>query len=242
MQTAVPPLPTKAGRDKAPSVTAWTLAGVTLALSLTSFLGAGILLLPWPAAAIILTIGIIVVKRRGKAQGISLIIAAVLIVPFSYLAQLVSLAVYGTSAMKEQEWQETQMLDNLRAIGKAKAAWIAETEARNAAPVTLADLTSYLGGKEIISVVSERYDPQPVGKNPTATLPRDKHLWDYPNNGAAYTILGLEQILLNRSRDPINITVGQMLHPSKNWLPLFWKTSPPVSPSVSRPPTSAPEE
>jgi hypothetical protein len=242
MQTVVPPLPTKAGRDKALSITGWTLAGATLALSLTSFLGAGILLLPWPVAAVILTIGIIVVKHRGKAQGISLILAAVLIVPCSYLAQLVSLAVYGTSAMKEQEWQETQMLDNLRAIGKAKAAWIAETEAKDAAVVTLADLTSYLGGKELISVVSERYDPQPVGKDPTATLPRDKHLWDYPNNGAAYTAVGLEQILLNRTRDPINIITGQMLHPSKNWLPLFWKTSPPVAPSVSPAPRSTPEE
>jgi hypothetical protein len=242
MQTTVPPLPAASGGGRGLSIVGWTLVGVTLALSLTSFLSYAIWLLPIPVAAAILTIGIIVVKRGGKAQGISLIIAAVSIIPLSFLAQYVSLAVYGTSAMKEQEWQETRMLENLRAIERAKREWITATDAKQAAPVTMASLTSYLGDKEIIPVVGERYDPRPVGKDPTATLPEGKHLWDYPTGGAAYTAVGLEQILSQRSYDPSNMAVGQFLHPSERWLPLFWKTSPLPAVTASPTPTSSPEE
>ena len=242
MQPTPPALPTAAGGGRGLSIVGWTLAGVTLALALTSFLGFAIWLLPIPVAAAILTIGIIVTKRRGKAHGISLIIAAVLIIPLSFLAQSVSLAVYGTSAMREQEWQETQMLENLRRIDKAKGAWVAETEAAKAAPVTMANLTSYLGGEKIISVVGERYDPRPVDLDPTATLPEGKHLWDYPTGGAAYTAAGLEKILTQRSYDPINMATGQFLHPSDRWLPLFWKTSPLPTVTASPTPASTPEE
>ena len=242
MQTTVPPLAAASGDGRALSTVGWILLGLTLALSLTSFLGFGIWLLSFPVAVAILTIGIIVVKRRGKAPGISLIVAAVLIIPLSFLAQFVSLAVYGTSAMREQEWQETQMLENLRTIGRAKDAWVAETESKKAAPVTMANLTSYLGGKEIIPVVGERYDPRPVGNDPTATLPEGKHLWDYPTGGAAYTAAGLEQILSQRSYDPFNMAPGQFLHPSGRWLPLFWKTSPRPTVAASPTPTISPEE
>jgi hypothetical protein len=242
METNVVDPPAAAGGGRTLSIFGWTLVGVTLALSLTSFLGFGIWLLPFPVAIAILTMGIIVLKRRGKVPGISLIVAAVSIIPLSFLAQFVSLAVYGTSAMREQEWQETRMLENLRTIGRAKDAWVTETEAKKAAPVTMANLTSYLGGKEIIPVVGERYDPRPVGKDPTATLPEGKHLWDYPTGGAAYTVIGLEQILSQRSYDPFNMAPGQFLHPSGRWLPLFWKTSPLPVVTTSPTPTTSPEE
>jgi hypothetical protein len=78
----------------------------------------------------------------------------------------------------------------------------------------MADLTSYLGGKEIKSVVGERYDPKPVGDASTATLPKEKHLWDYPLGGAAYTISGLEQILVSQASNPIDLVTGEALHPS----------------------------
>ncbi len=239
MQSDAPPIPAAAGRGRTLLIVGWTLAGVTLALSLTSFLSYAIWLLPIPVAAVILALGIIVAKRR-KTQGMWLIIAAVAIIPLSFLAQFVSLAVYGTSAMREQEWQETQMLKNLRAIAAAKDAWVAETEAKKGAAVTMANLTSYLGGKEIIPIVGERYDPRPVGRDPTATLPERKHLWDYPTGGAAYTATGLEQILSQRSYDPFNMASGQFLHPSDQWLPLFWKTSP--LPAVTASPTPTSEE
>jgi hypothetical protein len=144
--------------------------------------------------------------------------------------------------MMEQEWQETEVLQNLRALATAKAAWVRETEAKNAAPVMMANLTSYLGGKEIMPVVDERYDPRPVGTEPTAILPEGKHFWDYPTGGGAYTALGLEQILSERSHNLVNMAVGQFLHPSEKWLPLFWKTSPVVVPAVSPAPAVAPDE
>jgi hypothetical protein len=242
MQSDVAQQPAPASGGGMLGIVSWISLGVTLALSFTSFLGFGIWLLPFPVAAATLVMGIIALKRHGKSRGISLIVAAALIIPLSFVAQIVSLAVYGTSAMKEQEWQETQMLENLRTIDRAKGAWGSETGARKAAPVTLADLTSYLGGKKIIPVVGERYDPRPVGTDPTATLPDGKHLWDYPTGGAAYTAAGLEQILSQRSYDPINMASGQFLHPSDRWLPGFWKTapSPAAAATVSPPPT--PEE
>ncbi|MEY2508285.1 MAG: hypothetical protein QOH01_2614 [Verrucomicrobiota bacterium] len=215
----------------------WTLAAATLALSLTGFLGFGIWLLPWPVAVVILVLAL---KRGIKGRGIALLITAILLVPLSYVAQFGSLAVYGTSAMMEQEWQETQVLQNLRAIATAKAAWVRETETKNGAPVTMANLTSYLGGKEIMPVVDERYDPRSVGTEPTATLPEGKHFWDYPTGGGAYTAVGLEQILSQRSHNPVNMAVGQFLHPSEKWLPLFWKSSP--VPGVSPAPTIVPDE
>ena len=226
MQPTPPALPAAAGGGRALSIVGWTLVGVTLALSLTSFLGFAIWLLPIPVAAALLTIGIIVAKRRGKAHGISLIIAAVLIIPLSFLAQLMSLAVYGTSAMKEQEWQETQMLENLRRIDRAKGAWVAKTEAAKAAPVTMPDLTSYLGGGEIIPVVGERYDPRPVGRDPTATLPNGKHLWDYPTGGAAYTSPAWNRFSRSVHTTPSTWPADNFSILRIGGSRLFWKTSP----------------
>src|SRR4051812_11789323 len=48
----------------------WMLAAVTLALSLTGFLGFGIWLLPWPVAIAILVLAL---KRGVKGQGIALL-------------------------------------------------------------------------------------------------------------------------------------------------------------------------
>lgn len=219
MQPDVGLRPAASSGGKAFTIVSWILLGLTLAISFTAVLSYGIWLLPWPVAVATLVMGIIVRKRGRKGEGTSLIVAALLIVPVSFLAQFASLAALGAAAMKEQQAQETQMLENLRTIDRAKGQWIAETEAKKAAPVTLADLTSYLGGKEVIPVVGEYYDPRPVGQEPTATLPADKHLWDYPTKGATYTALGLEQILANGSSNIINLATGEFLHPSGRWFP-----------------------
>jgi hypothetical protein len=43
----------------------------------------------------------------------------------------------------------------------------------------MANLTQYLGGKEIKAVVGETYDPQSIGQAPTAALPAGKSLGDH---------------------------------------------------------------
>ena len=133
--------------------------------------------------------------------------------------------------MKEQQSQETQMLENLRTIERAKEHWVSEASVKRAVPVTMANLTSYLGSNEVKPVVGERYDPRPVGEEPTATLPEGKHLWDYPTGAAAYTAKGLEQILANSTSNPVNLATGEFLHPSGRWLPGFWKAVPRRAPT-----------
>jgi hypothetical protein len=220
------------------SMVSWILLGVTLAISFTSFLGFGIWLLPWPVAVALIIMGVFVRARGGTAQGISLIVAAILIVPLSFCAQFVSLAVYGFSDMKEEQRQEIHMLENLRAIDRAKGQWVAQTNAKKAAPVTMANLTSYLDGKEVKPVVGERYDPRPVGQAPTAKLPEGKHLWSYPIAGATYTALGLEQSLASRTSNISNLVAGEFLHPSGRWFPDFWTSTPSLTVVPASSPTA----
>ena len=243
MEEDVVKRPAAARGYKRLALVSWILLGVTLAISFTPFLLYGILfLLPFPVALATFIMGIIVYTRGGKTQGISLIFAAILIVPFSFGAQFVSLAVYGFSAMKEEQRQEIQMLENLRTIDRAKGQWVAQTNAKKAAPVTMANLTSYLGGKEVKPVVGERYDPRPVGQAPTATLPEGKSLWSY-QPGVVFTALGLEPILANSTSDPINLATGEFLHPSGRWFPDFWTSTPSLTvvPASSPAATTSPK-
>ena len=80
--------------------------------------------------------------------------------------------------------QETQILENLRQIDAAKTRWVSETKASSGAPVTMASLTSQLGGKEIKSAIDETYDPMPVGQPPTATIPTNKTLGPFSGGDA----------------------------------------------------------
>src|SRR4029077_2581301 len=66
------------------------------------------------------------------------------------------------------------------------------------APVTMASLTSQLGGKEVKPIVDETYDPSPVGQPPTATLPANKTLGPF-SAGEALTAESLEKALANNS-------------------------------------------
>jgi hypothetical protein len=235
MQGDVPHSAEKPRIGKTLLIISWTAIGVALALS--PFLaGTGeimplvVLIIPWPIAVGTFILGLVVAIRGRRSQGVWLIIGATLTVPLCLTAQCGTLLALGSAALNEQRWQETRMLENLRTIDHAKGQWIAETNAPEAASVTMADLTSYLGGKEMTPVVRERYDPKPVGDAPTATLPKEKHLWDYPLGGAAYTIAGLEQILANQvAPNPIDLVTGEMLHPSGRTI-LDWLKAKEIAP------------
>jgi hypothetical protein len=218
----------------------WILLGITLTLSCTGLLGFGIWILPLPIAVATLVMGIIL-RTRGNTQGISLIIAAILIVPLSFAAQFVLLAALGASSMQEERWQETRMLENLEVIRNAKEGWVAATQARSGMPVTMANLTNYLNGQEVKPIMGEQYDPRPVGQAPTATLPEGKHLWSYPISGATYTGGALVKLLMTSSSNPINLATGEFLHPSGRWFPTLWKAPPPPSAAPSPTPAKSPE-
>jgi hypothetical protein len=114
------------------------------------------------------------------------------------LGQFASLALFGTIAGKEDRKKETQIVENLRTLDTAKGQWVATTKANDRDPVTMANLTSYLSGKEVKPVVDEQYDPSPVGQPPTATLPAGKSLGNF-KGGAVLTVTALEEDLAKSS-------------------------------------------
>ena len=73
----------------------WILLGVTFVISFIPFLGCGTWILAWPVAVAAIIMGIIVLTCGGTGQGILIIIAAVLIVPLTFLGQFASLAIFG---------------------------------------------------------------------------------------------------------------------------------------------------
>jgi hypothetical protein len=135
--------------------------------------------------------------------------------------------VFGGTVERQQE---KQILGNLRTIDSAKTKWAAETKANSGATVTMAALSSQLGGKEVKSVVDETYDPMPVGKPPTATLPSTKTLGSF-KGGDVLTAASIEQDLattsiFNWKRTTTSLTPA--VSPTPTVAP---KVSPPPSPS-----------
>jgi hypothetical protein len=149
----------------------------------------------WPVAIACIIMGIICLTRGGTATGIFIILGAVLIVPLCIFGQFVSLAVFGGTMDRREQ---TQIMENLRRIDTAKTKWVTDTKASNGMPVTMASLTSQLGGKEVKPVMGETYDPMPVGQPPTATLPADKTLGTF-TGGDVLTAASLEKALANNS-------------------------------------------
>ena len=184
-----------AGGYRTLSLVSWILLGVTFVISFIPFLGCGTWILAWPVAVAAIIMGIIILTRGGTGQGILIIIAAVLIVPLTFLGQFASLAVFGGTVDREQQ---TKVLGNLRAIENAKSQYVAATNATVGAPVTMANLTSYLTGREIKPVVEEQYDPKPVGLVPVATIPVGKTLGRF-KAGDVVTATSLEQSLASSS-------------------------------------------
>jgi hypothetical protein len=222
----------------------WILLGATLLISFIPFIGCGSWIIVWPVAVATIIMGIIVLTRGGTAQGILIIVAAVLIVPISFVGQVASLALFGSTMERKQE---TKIMENLRTIDSAKGQWITQTKASDGAPVTMANLTSYLSGKEVKPAAGEEYDPMPVGQAPTATLPGTKTLGNF-KGGDVLTIASLEQALASNSA--FSWTFGKT-SPSPRARPLISpkptvapaatpSAKPSVSPSVSPKPTSSP--
>jgi hypothetical protein len=177
------------------SLVSWILLGVTFFISFIPFLGCGTWILAWPVAVAAIIMGIIILTRGGTGQGILIILAGVLIVPLTFLGQFASLALFGGTVDRQQQ---TQVLGNLRAIESAKGQYVAATNAAMGAPVTMANLTSYLTGREIKPAVDEQYDPKPVGLVPIATIPPGKTLGKF-KAGDVVTAASLEQSLASSS-------------------------------------------
>ena len=186
---------TPAGGYKTLSLVSWILLGVTFFISFIPFLGCGTWILAWPVAVAAIIMGIIILTRGGTGQGILIILAGVLIVPLTFLGQFASLAIFGGTVDRQQQ---TQVLGNLRAIENAKSQYVAATNAAVGAPVTMANLTSYLTGREIKPAVEEQYDPKPVGLMPVATIPAGKTLGKF-KAGDVVTAANLEKSLASSS-------------------------------------------
>ena len=173
----------------------WSLIGLTLLISCIPLLGCGTWILVWPVAVIAIILGIIVLTRGGTGQGVALILAAIVLVPVALIAPVLSTAIFGNAADQKKA---TQIMENLRTIDGAKGRFVTQTKAADGAPVSMANLTSYLSGKEIKPTVGEQYDPMPVGQAPTATLPAEKPIGGF-KGGDVLTVAAIEKDLASGS-------------------------------------------
>jgi len=214
------------------SMITWILLGITFVVSFVPFVGCGAWLLGIPVAITAIILGIIMLSRGGTGSGILAIIGGILIVPLCFLAQFLSLMVFGGTVERKEL---TDIKGNLILIDSAKTKWAAETKATEGTPVTMANLKSQLGGKEVKPVVEETYDPMPVGQPPTATLPANKTLGTF-SGGDAMTLASIETALANSSAFNWNFKKSTTTTPSSTPLSI----SPMPKPSASAAPSTAP--
>jgi len=200
---------------------AWVLLGITFVVSFVPFVGCGAWLLGVPVALTAIILGIIMLTRGGTGSGILAILGGILIVPLCFLAQFLSLLVFGGTMERQSQ---TKIKENLVLIDSAKTKWVAETKATEGTPVTMANLKSQLGGKEVKPVVEETYDPMPVGQPPTATLPANKSLGSF-SGGDILTVATIDAALANSSAFSFNLPK---------------KTTPSPAPSVASRPSPSP--
>ena len=177
------------------AVVSWVLMGITLVVSFIPFVGCGAWVLVWPVAIAAIVMGVIIVVRGAPAKGGFIILGAIVLIPVAIFGPVYTT---GIAIRAVERKQETQILENLRQIDTAKTKWAADTKAGTGTPVTMASLTSQLGGKEIKSAIDETYDPMPVGQPPTATIPSNKTLGSF-SGGDVITAASLEKELANNS-------------------------------------------
>ena len=161
---------------KGMAITSWILILVTGLLAIVPVLGYVSLLMVWIVAPLVIVFAIIILTRRGTGQGIFLILLAIILVPWSFIAPTISTLLLGASISAQESAQETQIIANLNKLDAAKTQWATETSASAGTAVTMTELTKYLNGQEIKAVVGETYDPKPVGETPAAKLPATKSL------------------------------------------------------------------
>ncbi len=177
------------------AVISWVLMGITVVISFIPFLGCGAWVLVWPVAIAAIVMGIVIVVRGAVAKGALIILGAILLVPISLFGPVYTT---GVAIGAVERKQETQIVENLRQIDSAKTKWASDTKASTGTPVTMANLTSQLAGKEIKAVIDETYDPMPVGQAPTATIPLNKTLGPF-SGGDVVTVASMEKALANSS-------------------------------------------
>ena len=187
----------------------WILLGLTIVVSFIPIVGCGTWILVWPVAIAAIIMGIIVLTRGGTAQGILIILAAILVVPIALVAPVITTAMLGGA----DRAKETQIMSNLRSIDLAKTQFTMEKNPADGTPVTMANLTSYLNAKDLKPVVGETYDPMPVGQPPTATLPANKTLGSF-SGGDVLTVTSIETALANSSAFNWNFRKSTTTSPS----------------------------
>jgi hypothetical protein len=216
------------------SMVTWILLGLTFVVSFIPLVGCGAWVLGIPVAITAIILGIIMLTRSGTGSGILAILGGILIVPLCFLAQFLSLMVFGGTVERKEL---SDVKSNLILIDSAKTRWAAETKATDGTPVTMANLKSQLGGKEVKPVVDETYDPMPVGQPPTATLPANKTLGTF-GGGDVMTVATIETALdtsaFNWSLKKSTTTTTTSPTPP----PISPKPKPSAAPSV----TAAPSE
>src|SRR5438270_10326002 len=209
------------------SLVSWLLLGITFVVSFIPIVGCGSWILVWPVAIAAIIMGIMVLTRGGTVQGILIILASILLVPIALVAPIITTALLGGS----DRAKETAILENLRSIDLAKTQFTTEKNSATGAPVTMANLTSYFGGKEIKPVVGETYDPMPVGQPPTATLPANKTLGTF-SGGDVLTAGSIETALASNTSFNWNAFKNTTASPSPSLTP--------PKPKPSATPSSAP--
>ncbi len=75
--------------------------------------------------------------------------------------------------------QLNSIFNNLRIIEGAKDQWALENKKGTGQAVTLTDISDYMKGATVKTVVGETYDPQSIGTNTLATLPGTIKLGTY---------------------------------------------------------------
>ena len=159
------------------AITSWILIVLTCLLAVVPVIGFATWLIALIVVPLTLIFAIVILTRGGKAQGIFLMIAAIVLMPcFLLVAPVISTLVLGASISAKETAQETQIIANLKKIDTAKAQWEMETGASTGAAVTMTDLSKYLGGSDIKPIVGETYEPHAVGESATAKLPANKSL------------------------------------------------------------------
>jgi hypothetical protein len=221
MRANAPIVQSARSNTKTLSVVTWVLLSLTFVVSFIPFVGCGGGLLGIPVAVIAVILGIIMLTRGGTGSGVLAILGGILIVPLCFLAQFLSLLVFGGTMERQAE---TKIKENLLLIDSAKTKWVADTKATDGAPVTMANLKSQLGGKEVKPTMDETYDPMPVGQAPTATLPANKTLGTF-SGGDILTVASIDAALANSSAFSLNLPK---------------KTTPTPAPSVASPPSPSP--